>query len=95
MSANPGVSRMRTYGRGHTSFTSTNAGTYHYTILAAKFVQAGRVGLALVVRTSSLIGVVEDAEVVMTNSVAGEDIGHEFQYRGLSDSSLSNKKDGV
>ena len=79
MSANPGVSRMQTFGRGHTSFTSTNAGAYHYSILATKFVQAGRVGLALVVRTSSLIGVVEDAEVVMTNAIACKDIGDEFQ----------------
>ena len=42
-----------------------------------------------------LIGAVEDIEVEMINSIAEKDIGDEFQDRGLSNTSLSNKKDGV
>ena len=56
--------------------------------------QARRVGLALVVRTT-FIGAIEDIEVEMINVIADKDIGDEFQNRGLSNTSLSNKKDGV
>jgi hypothetical protein len=37
--------------------------TYHYAVLARKFVKAGRVGLALVVRTTSLVGVIEHVKL--------------------------------
>ena len=75
--------------------TFTNADTYHHAVVATKLVKARRVGLALVVRTTSLVGMVEGVEVVMTNVVAGQDIGDELQDGGFSDTGLSNKKDGV
>jgi hypothetical protein len=74
--------------------TSTNASTYHDAVAACKFVSACRVGLALIVRTTLLIGVVEDVEVVVINVVTDKDIGDKFQDRGLSDTGLSKKKDG-
>ena len=74
-------------------FKSTS--TYHSAVLARKLIQAGRVGLTLVVRTTLFIGSVEDIEVVVINVVAREDIADEFHDRGLSNTSLSNKKDGV
>ena len=51
--------------------------------------------MTLVVRTTSFIGVVEDTEVEMINVITGKDIGDEFQDRGLSNTSLSDKKDSV
>jgi hypothetical protein len=54
-------------------------GTYHYAVLTRKFVKLGRVGLALVVRTTLLVGVVEDVNVVVINVVAGNNIGDKFQ----------------
>jgi len=57
----------------------TNHRTHHYAILARKLVKAGRVSLALVVRTTLLVGMVEDIEVVVVNVIAGKDIGDEFQ----------------
>jgi len=42
-----------------------------------------------------LVGIVENVEVVVIDVVASKDIGDEFQQGGLSDASLSNKKDGV
>ena len=59
--------------------TFTNAGTYPYAIVAHKFVKACRVGLALVIRTTSFVGMVENIEVIMINIVAGQDIGDKFQ----------------
>jgi len=56
----------------------TNRRTHHYAILARKLVKEGRVRLALVVRTTSLVGMVEDVEVIVTNVVAGKNIGDEF-----------------
>ena len=53
--------------------------TYHYAVLARKFVKSGGVGLALVVGTTSLVGIVEDVKVVVVNVVASKDIGDEFQ----------------
>jgi hypothetical protein len=52
--------------------------TYHYAVVAHKFVKAGRIGLALVVTITLLISVVEGAKIVAMNAVAGEDIGDEF-----------------
>ena len=72
-----------------------NAGTYHYSVAACKFVNAGQVGLALVVRAPLLVAVVEYVEVVVINVVPSKNICDEFQERGLSDSGLSKKKDGV
>ena len=40
---------------------------------------AGELGLALVVRTTLLVGVVQDVEVVLINTVAGKDIGDKFE----------------
>ena len=59
--------------------TFMNVKTYHYAIVARQFVKAGRVRLALVVRMTLLVGMVEDVEVVPTNVVAGNDIGNEFE----------------
>ena len=75
--------------------TFTNARTYHHAIFAPKFVKAGRVGLALVVGTTSFVGKVENIEVIMINVVASKDIGDEFHGSRFSDTSLPNKKNGV
>jgi hypothetical protein len=74
---------------------SKHARTYHNAVFARKFIQTNRVGLTLVVRTPLLIGAVENIEVVVVNVIAEKDIGDEFQDRGLSNTSLSNKKDGI
>ena len=37
----------------------------------------------------------EDVEVILMNVVADKDISEEFQKRGLSNTGLSKKKDGV
>ena len=50
--------------------------------------KASRVGLTFVVL---FIGAVEDIEVVITNVIADKDIVDEFQDRGLSKTTLSNK----
>ena len=42
-----------------------------------------------------LVGAVEDIKVVVVNVLAEKDIGDKFQSRGLADTSLSKKKDGV
>ena len=75
--------------------TFKNTRTYRHAIVAPKFVKAGRVGLALVVRTTSFVGIVENIEVIMINVVARKDIGDEFHGRGFSDTSFPNKEDGV
>ena len=64
------------------TFKSTS--TYHYAVLARKFIPAGCVGLTLVVRTTLFIGAVEDIKVVVISDIAHKDIGDEFQNRGLS-----------
>ena len=56
-----------------------NCRTHHYAILARKLVKAGLVSLALVVRATSLVSMVEDFEVIVINVVASKDIGDEFQ----------------
>ncbi len=57
--------------------TSTN--NYHYIVVAYQFVKAGGVGLTLVVRTTLLVGMIEDVEVVVIRIVAVKGIGNEFQ----------------
>jgi hypothetical protein len=74
------------------STTFKKPDTYHSAVLARKFVKAGRVGLALVIRTTSLVGMIENIEVVAISVVASKDIGDTSQDQGLSDTSLS---DGV
>ena len=59
--------------------TFTNTGTYHYAVVATKLVKARQLGLALVIRTTLLVGMIEDVEVVMVNVVAGKNIGDELQ----------------
>jgi hypothetical protein len=56
-----------------------SVGTYLYAVVARKFVKTARTGLALVVTITLLIAVVEGAEVVVMDAVAGQDIGDEFQ----------------
>jgi hypothetical protein len=58
--------------------TSLTADTYQYTVRTSKFVNAGRVGLTVAVRTTLLVAVVEDSEVVAINVLADKDIGDEF-----------------
>ena len=78
--ANPGVSRMRTLRRSYAIFMTFNTvGTYRPAVFARKFVKANRGGTTLVVRTTLLIGIVENIEVITTNVVSGKDIGDEFQ----------------
>ena len=72
-----------------------NVGTYHYTIVACKFVKAGRVGLTLVTGSIFLVASVEDLKIVAISIVTDEDIGEEFQDCGFADTSLSNQKDSV
>jgi len=55
--------------------TSKNFGTYHYAVVACKFVKASRIGLRLFTQTTVLVGGVEDFEVVVINILAGKDIG--------------------
>jgi len=52
---------------------------HHYAVLARKFVKSGGVGPALVVGATSLVGIVEDVEVVVANVIASKDTGDEFQ----------------
>ena len=78
----------------HTHYAQS-AGTYHHAISARKFVKAGRVSLTLFAGNILFVAAVEDVEVVAINSVADKDIGDEFQYCRLADTSLSNKEDGV
>jgi len=56
-----------------------HAGTYHYPVLARKFVKMGRVGLALVVRTMLFVRVVEGVEVVVVDVIAVKGIGDELE----------------
>ena len=78
--ANPGVSRMRTLGKGYAILMRFNiAGTYHPAVFASKSVEANRGGPTVFARTALLIGIVEKVEVIMTNVVPGKDIGDEFQ----------------
>jgi len=69
--------------------------THYYAILARKLVKAGQVSLTLVGRTTSLVGMVEDVQVVVVSVISGKDIGDELQDRGFSDTSLSNNKNSV
>ena len=73
----------------------TNPGTYHYAVLARNLVNAGGVGLALIGRTTLLVHMVENLKVITISVVSGENIGEQFQNRGLSNTCLSNNKDGV
>ena len=56
-----------------------NAATYHYPVRARKFVEAHRIGLTLIIRTTLFVGVVEDLEVVVVNVVTHDDIGNKLQ----------------
>jgi hypothetical protein len=49
----------------------------------------------LIVKTTLLVRAIEDCEVVVINVSADKDIAKKFQYRGLADTSFSNKEDGV
>lgn len=70
---------MRTFATGHSHLlTFPNAGAYQYAVLTCKFVNTGRVGLTLAARSTLLIAVVEDLEVVPISGVANKDIGNEF-----------------
>jgi len=68
---------------------------YHYAVFAPEFIHLGGVGLTLILRTTLLVGVVEDLEVVVIKVISDKSISDKFQDRGLSDTSLSNEKDGV
>ena len=53
----------------------TDAGAYHYAVLARKFVHAGGVGLALVSRTTLLVCIVENVKVITISVISGKNIG--------------------
>jgi len=68
---------MRTLGRGYThSPLLINASTHHHTVIARNFVKPCQVDLVLVVL---FVGVVEDIEVVVVDTIADKDIGNELQ----------------
>ena len=70
---------MRTFAKGHTYLLNIHkCHTYHYTVLTCKFVNTGRVGLRLTARTTLLVTVVKDIEVITINVVADKDVGDEF-----------------
>ena len=95
VSANPGVSRMRTFVRGYIEATFKSTNTYYYTVVARKFIQVRRICLTLVVRTTLFIAAIEDIEVVVISVISCKDIGDELQERRLPNTSPSNEKDGV
>ena len=55
-----------------------NAGSYQYVAVAHQFINAGRVGLAMLHRTTLFIVVVEDVEVIVISTVTKKDVGDEF-----------------
>jgi len=55
--------------------TFTNGGTYHYTVIALEFINAGQFGLALVASTTLLIGGLENFKVVVIDVVTVKYIG--------------------
>ena len=61
-------------------------------VLAREFIN---VGLALVRRTTSLVGMIEDVKVITSSVIPGKNIGDWFQNRGFSDTCLSHKENGV
>jgi hypothetical protein len=52
---------------------------YHYAVFAPELINAGRVGLTLIIRTTLLVGVVENFEVVVINVFPDKGIGDKFQ----------------
>jgi len=52
--------------------------TYYSPVLARKYVKASRFGLTLVIRTTLLVVVVQDAEIAATNVFAGKDMSNEL-----------------
>jgi len=70
---------MRTLGRGYAhSPLSINASAYYHAVPASNFVEAGQLGLVLVIKTTLLAGAVEDIEVVVVYAVTSKDIGNEM-----------------
>jgi hypothetical protein len=69
--------------------------THHYPVFAHKFVKARGVGLAFILGTTLLVSAVENFKIVLIDAVSSEDVGDEFQDRGLPGTSLSHEKDGV
>ena len=53
----------------------TNAGAYHYAVLASEFVKAGGGSLALVGRTTLLVGMVKNSKVITSSIIPGKNIG--------------------
>ena len=62
----------------HLFIISTDTCTHHYAIIACKFVNTGRVGLTLAARTSLLVFLVEDVEVVAAKGFTDKDVGDEL-----------------
>ena len=54
-------------------------GTYYYAVFALELIKAGRVGLALIISTTLLVGVIEDIDLVVINVFADKNIGDKFQ----------------
>ena len=53
-----------------------NSGTYHYAVLARKFINAGGVSLVLVGRTTLLVGMVDDVKLITSSVISGNNIGN-------------------
>jgi hypothetical protein len=64
-------------------------------LVAHNFVKLRRLCPTLIAKISSLVGVVDNVEVIVINIFSGQDVGDKFQDRRLSDPSLANKKDRV
>jgi len=72
------VSRMLTLNEIMPKNHVENAGAYHCSVLARKFVKVDRVGPTLIARAILLVGRVEDVEVVVSDVLALYGIGNEF-----------------
>ena len=64
--------------RSHFFIKFPDTRTYHHAVITCKFVNASRVGLTLAARTSLLVLLIEDVEVVSPKGFTDEDIGDEF-----------------
>jgi len=68
-------------GKGlHTRTALKHTVAHHHAVLARNFVKAGRIGLTLVVRTTLLVRLVEDFEVIVIDVLAKKHIGDVFQH---------------
>jgi len=65
-------------GRGYL-YSRNNIDAYHYTVFVPELINTGGVSLTLIIRTTLLVDVVEDLEVVVINVISDKSIGDKFQ----------------